>query len=229
MKTVAVFLTVLTCVLLLVSGAAQAQREWELYDDFDSGVIREDLWDMEDAGALFSVENGRLRIEQIPGSPGVPNVLRFKRSPGAIKSVRARVSVASCAGDVRVRISGYTGRDTAGNPVRNALVIDCGRGLVFGKAVAEQQDADESGSDLYVLTKIVLQNPVELAGKTFTLTITFQPGMIQYAVDNMGKSLYMPFPKLLPADLLSKGIGIKSESGEGTAVIYVDDVYVSSY
>lgn len=229
MRRSVALIPVLFCVLLLGPAGAQAQREWELYDNFDSGVVNEALWEVDDGGAAFSVENGRLRIELFPGNPGVPATIRFRKNPEEIKSVRARVTVAQCTGDTRIRIGGYTGLDSGNNPILNALIIDCGQNRIYGKAQAEKVAGDVYEGDLYVLYKSILKYPVEIPGKTFGLTVTFQPGAILYAVDDVGKSLFMPVPKLLASDRPFKGIGVKSESGDGTCVVYVDDVYVSSY
>ncbi|MFP5211873.1 MAG: hypothetical protein ACLGPL_00700, partial [Acidobacteriota bacterium] len=170
---------------------------------------------------------GKLRIEHEPGHPNDPSYLVIKKNPQSIKAIKVTMTVASCSGDMRVRIGGYTGKDQNDNPVFNSLIVDCEQKRVYGKAVAERHRDGRYVQDLYVLHRNTFKYPMDIVGKKLILTTTFYPGSILYSLNGQEKGLTVSSPRLLPIEATFKGIGTKSTSGSG--VIFIDDVYVQTY
>lgn len=111
--------------LVAVSASAEWESErydddgdvkWELYDDFDDGVINRNLWAVDNDSANITEKNGYAIFKTKPEVYGNSSGLRMIDGVEDIKGIRARVRLkGGCGGDVRVRVAGYAGENGNGH------------------------------------------------------------------------------------------------------------------
>jgi hypothetical protein len=210
--------------MLPVKGYAR----WVLYDNFDSGYIDSELWDIDSSSANISVENGEARFDHFNWLYNDSSWLQFTH-PERIAAVRVTVRVSNpCPGDVRARIGGYLGKDDDGKyfwqhiQVKNEYnTIDSWIGALL------------PGQDLsaYQLFHSEFRKPIDIINKDFTIEMYFDRKIIEFKAFGLGSIIFMPRQRILTTDNFFKGIGTRNYSydpaGEDCiCTVYFDDVYV---
>ena len=193
---------------------------WELYDNFNSGAIQSGLWNIEDPSATISPENGAVKFEHLSGHPEEPSWLIFKHGPETIKAARVRLKVKSCTGDVRARIGGWVGM-MGEDYVWSSIDVWANPGRISG-GVGRWSPPDYN--ELFLGT---LQNPIDIIDEVFTIAMDFNNlNTRHFLVRDTGIITCELYESMAPTDDHFKGIGTRSQNGEGPCVVYFDDVYV---
>ena len=231
-----VIAVVATIGLLSVQGYAGTSGwkwpRWRLYDNFDSGVIDPNRWivmghpDVAD----ISIEDGRAKFVHKEDKAGQSSFLTFKMDPyklSKIKGVRATVTVEDCTSvpapgvnDVRGRIGGYVGK-LGNEDVFDQLAVQGGLDRIFGGLSAS--------SDLinyYDLFWAHFEEPLDIIGNTFTITMIFSNSCVTYQATGLGTITFSLPRRMSPMHIYHMGIGTRSTNGFGSCTVYFDDVYV---
>lgn len=211
------------CVTVLIFlFSAYAQADWQLYDDFNSGEIDPKKWEIDDSSATITVENGRLKFVHKEGYSGDSSWLSVTQNPEAVKGLKATITIESCTGDVISRIAGFIGK-SGEDHIWSALIISPDRQYissslpVLGPGYVFKNDFFWGH----------FRNDLSALGSPYTLSMILKLDRAVFAVDNQGE-LEFVFPRKLTPDDPFKGIGTRSDSGNGTCTVYFDDVYIYS-
>ena len=217
--------TVFACIAVLLFGfTANAQSNWQKYDDFNSGQIDPAQWDIDDTSATNTVEGGRAKFEHLSGFAGDSSYLLLVKNPKSIIGLKATITVQACSGDVRPRMASFIGKN--------------GDDYVYSSSHEIRADRDYISLSLprlgpapdYVY-KIDyfwghFKRPLAYTGVPFIMSMVLSRDHALYGVEGQGEiAFYFP-DKLAPTDDFFKGIGTRSNSGIGTCTVYFDDVYV---
>ena len=90
--------------------AAPSHADWELYDDFNDGIIDLTLWSIDDSSAIISEVGGVVRFVTLPNAFNDSAWLKPIVDVASIRGIRARVGLLDgCVGDVRGRLGAYVG------------------------------------------------------------------------------------------------------------------------
>lgn len=222
MKKFFSYLVAITVIAMISLSSVEVYAGWELYDNFDSGFIDPTHWDIDDSSATITIEGGKAKFEHQPGYPEDSSWLFFNISPETIKAVRVTVMVESCTGDVIARIGGRIG--TVGNDyVFNQIAAKADMDRIYGKLSV----IEEGHTWLYNLYSGMFKYPLDIIGNPFTVATTFfNPRNVIYFVGGLGRNTVNVIEHIGPTDNYCKGIGTRSENGDGPCVVYFDDVYV---
>jgi hypothetical protein len=231
MKRFLPFLVAVAAVATMVVLPAEADADWRLYDNFNYGTsINADRWIIDSSSANISIVGGKAKFVHLEGHPNDSAWLGIKIAPETVKGIKAKVTVASCTGDVRARIGGYIGK-VDDYYVWNQLGLDAGisggisspRIFSVLNLLGDPPGFPYSYIDLFYGQFI---RPLDIIGHTFTLIMTFSREEVTYKVSGLGE-IEHEFPEdLSPTDFHFKGIGTYSPNGNGPCVVYFDDVYV---
>lgn len=223
MKKFLSYLVAITVMAMISLGSVEVYAAWELYDNFNSGFVDPTRWDIDDSSATITIEGGKAKFEHHPGFPEDSSYLIFNQSPETIKAVVATVIVESCAGDVRGRIGGFVGK--VGNDyIYSNISIMGGENRIFGSFAVLEEGSFEKLSNPYYGR---FEYPLDIIGNPFTIGTTFfSPSNLTYFVSGLGMSTFNWFQTVSPTENYFKGIGTRSENGDGPCVVYFDDVYV---
>ena len=102
---------VFTCIAVLLFGfTAYAQENWQLYDDFNSGQIDPQKWEIDDSSATITVENGRAKFVHKEEFANDSSWLLVTQNSKTLKGIKATITVESCSGDVRARLASFIGK-----------------------------------------------------------------------------------------------------------------------
>lgn len=211
-------LLALCAVFFVNAGDCEAGWGWRLYDDFDSGVIDPALWDIDNTSANFSVEDGKVKIEHLSGHPSDSAWLIFLKNPENIIGVRADLQIAQGTNDLRARLGGFLGVNESEELLWKDLTIRMDRAYL-------------SGGIWNMITQIDyfwqrMGENIDPTGRTFTLEMNFRPELSTFTVMDMATAVFIPHTDIMPPDDTFKGIGTRSNSGDGEGVVYVDNVWV---
>jgi hypothetical protein len=221
-----IFIIVLTIsVILPLKGFAGSS--WVLYDNFNSGSINLDRWDVDDSSAEITIEGGRAKFVHYVSMPGDSSWLIFKKNPEKIREIRVKVWVVQAPdGDPRARIAGWVGKDEDGYPIWNHLQVrpehqrvDCWAGALDGPP----------NYDIWVydLFFAFFKTPIEILNKRFKLTLGFDRDELEYEESHLGEIELELEDELERTDEVFKGIGTRNNyAGTGEFIVYFDDVYV---
>jgi len=196
---------------------------WELYDNFSSGSIDTQKWRIEYSSANITVQNGRAKFEHLSGNPNDPSYLIFNQNPETIKGIKVTISSATCVGDVRVRIGAYVG-GVGVSQVWSALELQPNDERIYTYAGLEGPPPNYIW--LYDLHYAHFENPIQIIGRTFTVSKMFYPDKIVDEVDGYGKITHKYETPLTPLADPFMGIGTRSDNGDGPCIAYFDNVYV---
>ena len=214
---------IVTLSLLSVEGYA-GSLEWRKYDNFNSGVIDPDRWDVDDSSADISIVDGRARFEHLAGEVYADDSswLKIKKGRKKIKGIRATVTVESCTGNVQARIGAFSGK-IGDDYIYDTLRVQADSERVFGSRLVL-----EPGTFAIVYEPFWgrFEEPLATLGNTFIITMVFSPRKVTYAVGGLGKFTYKIPGKISRTDNYLRGIGTYSWNGDGPCVVYFDDVYV---
>jgi hypothetical protein len=197
-----------------------------LYDDFNyAGPDPDpDLWDVfMTTNGTVSVEGGRVKIEQIGQGSAY---LTFKDSPWTIKAIRATMEVIECPSGYG-RIGGWAGKVEEGVYVWNAIHVEPDLDHIWGNALVWNRDNPDL-SPGWQRTHFFghLNQPISMLGIPCTIDITFFPNKGCYRVEDQGQMCYFTEEEVSKTDNYFRHIGPSIYSGNGSCVVYFDDVWV---
>jgi len=222
MKKVTCFVLAI-CAAVTLSFCAQAHAGWVLYDDFNSGTIDPDLWTVWGSSAIVSIQNGKAKFVHQPGHVGLSTFLLIKTTPNLVKGIRATITVKSSKGDLRARVAGFIGKINEDYVFQQICVQPA-----VNKIWADL-DLETAGTfaSIYSLFRMDFRNPMSLAGKVFTVTAIFSdPKKVNFATGGLG-TVTAELPRAMAkSDNHFMGVGTRSSSGDGSGVVYFDNVYV---
>lgn len=208
------------------SGKGFSKSRCYLYDNFNSGYINQDLWDVDDFPATITVEGGRAKFVHDLNESGNSSWLIFKKRPEKIKEIRVKVWVEKApGGDPRVRIGGWHGEDKYGNIIWNQFQVRPELERVdFGAfAFADPNNIDYE----YELFWGYFKRPIEILDKQFKLIMGFDRSALEYEESSLGELRHELKDKLHRTDEVFKGIGTRNNYDyDDDFIVYFDDVYV---
>lgn len=223
MKKVFYYMVWIAAVVAISLASAEVYAGWQLYDDFNSGVIDPTLWDIDDSSATITPASGAVRFEHHPGFPEDSSWLIFKQSPETIKAVLVTIMVQSCTGDVRGRITGYVG-ELGGDYVYNYFSVRASEERIAGGLTVLEAG---TYAPLYDLYWGKFEQPLDIIGEIFTIGTNFSnPQNVKYYVKGLGMNTTEIFQTIESTGNHFKGIGTRSANGDGPCVVYFDDVRV---
>ena len=208
---------------ILMGTTIYAGAAWQLYDDFNSGSIDTQKWEIDDSSATITVENGRAKFVHQSEHAGDSSYLLLIENPKTITGIKATLTVESCSGDVRARMASFIGKIGA-DYIYSAHEIRADRNYItsslplLGPAPDYQYKYDYFWGNF--------KNPLNYIGLPFTMSMVLHRDHAEYGVEGQG-AIELSFPvTLAPTDDHFKGIGTRSNSGVGTCTVYFDDVYI---
>jgi hypothetical protein len=226
--------------------ATGAHAGWILYDNFNNYPYLEDMlnsgkWHISDndqAIADFSIENGRLRIKHLAGFSNDSAWAQIIKRPESWRGIKATIVVESWVGDARARIGAEIGtlHDNPDHQVWYEMRARNGWSgyhqdyvpAVSGSAVVV--DVPNNWEHLYDIFYTNLGwNKQPIVGVPHKLVATFNPWSIGFKVrepNNLGRVWYRFTEKIDKYEEPYLGIGTRTQSQDGTCVVYFDDVYV---
>jgi len=196
---------------------------WELYDDFNSGQIDTQKWEIQESSTAITVENGRVKFVHQEGNANDNSWLIIIQNPETVIGIKAEITVVSCQGDVRARVSGYAGKIGVNN-IWSSLQFKASDQRIYSEAGLEGPPPNLTwGGNLFWVR---YPEPIAMLGNTFNCKMMFENDKITYEVAGLGKMTYRYSSPKNPADIFFRGVGTKSENGDGPCTVYFDDVYV---
>jgi len=223
-----VCLLVIVCVLgffAFIPAEAGWFGHWVLYDDFNSGIIDTNLWDIDDSNATIEIIGGRLKITH-NWSENDSNGLIFKINPKGIKAVKMRVMVGEIDGHLQARIGGYIGEEQDGSLIfKRVSVRTDGSGRERLDCWAGEDPYNRHYTEF--INTVITGNFI--VDEWFEIGMNFNRWISECWVKDFRKDVSFFSPPLLPPaanEAQYKYIGTRSLSEGGSAVVWIDDVYV---
>jgi hypothetical protein len=213
-----------TCiVILLFCFTGYAQTDWQLYDDFNSGQIDPNKWEIDDSCATITVENGQAKFVHQEGHANDSSYLLITQMLRTLKGVKATITIESCSGDVRARIASFIGKIGV-DYVYTAHEIRADRDYISSSLpILGPAPEYKYKKDFYWGH---FKRPNVYTGSSFTMSMVLSRNQAIYGVEGQGE-LEFSFPNTLSVtDNFFKGIGTRSPSGVGTCIVYFDDIYI---
>jgi hypothetical protein len=209
MKKFFYYMVGITVVVAISLASVEVYAGWELYDDFNSGVIDTTRWDIDESSATIIPVFGAVGFVHNPGFPRDSSWLSFKQSPETIKAVLVTVMVQSCTGDVHGRIGGWNGK-VGGDYVWNHFSLRASEERIAGGLVLLEAGTFDWLYDLYWA---MFKYPLDIIGNPFTIATTFSdPQNVTYYAAGLGLHTIKIFETVSPTDDHFKGIGTRSET-----------------
>jgi hypothetical protein len=216
-------LVIVISATIISAFGTSALAGWELYDDFSSGTIDTQRWDIDDSSANISVDNERAKFVHQSGHPNDSGYLLFNQDPENILGIKAKVFIESCSGDVRARIAGYGGK-VGENHVWSGIQLEPGAQRIYTYAGLEGPPPTyTSVKDLHYAQ---FKSPITVTGVSFNFAMMFSSDKITYEGDGLGKIVYKYATSVEATDDFFRAIGTRSTNGDGPCTVYFDDVYV---
>lgn len=227
-------LIILFIMILVFSVYTPADAGWILYDNFDSDVIDTEKWRIDDSSADISIENGEVRFSHKQGYKRVSSWLIIIDNPQNVIGIRTQIRIESCNGEVRGRAGGWVGK-LGENLLWSSIRARPDKGTV------ETNINLTSPAPMYQqIHKIFFghflqndDNPMDITGKTFILELKFSPDKVVFKAEEVdantmsyGEIIFKHPVTVGPNAEHFKGIGTRSNKGEGPCLVYFDDVYV---
>jgi hypothetical protein len=219
------YLILIISMSLIFSLSSTVSAGWQLYDNFDSGTIATQKWTLDDSSASISIENGEAKFVHNAGYPNDSSWLEIIDNPENITGIRTKIRVQSCTGDVQGRIGGWVGKIE-----ENPLFFNIGAKSDNSRIEINVGVNSPNYEYLYNLFGGAFfynsGNPLDFTGKTYTIEWMFSSKEVNGAVEGQGGINYK-YPNIVsPYESSFKGIGTRSNAGNGPCTIYFDDVYV---
>ena len=219
LSVIVVALLLAIILVLPIKGYA----DWVLYDDFESSEIDWLLWDPygDWTGAIGEryIENGKLKIILDTGPANSKFGLSFKQYTEEIKAIRASVNIVSCTGDGRVKIRGDWIYDYP-NEFQQAINI---WGAEERIVTWREYYNSETEEDIFI-SRLSSENPVNIIGKQFVVTIWFLSSKLDFAVRGLGRIRYVE--EMTNPLERHYNIDVRSYDGGGTCTAYFDDIEI---
>ena len=219
------YFNVIFMLTLILCSNVHGEENWQLYDDFSSGIIDENKWNIDDSSAIIAVENGKATFAHQPSHANDSSWLSIADSPETIIGVKATVTAGSCSSDVQGRIGGWLGK-IGSDYVFSQIRIRADQPYIStsignnGSAPSFEYKYDYYWGEF--------EDPIDIVGVPFTLSTVFSNNNARYSVDGQGELEYT-FPSSLgPVEEGQEfiGIGTRSASGIGECTVVFDDVYI---
>jgi len=211
-------------IFIILFSTAQGDAGWVLYDNFNSGSSFNPVkWNVDDSSAVISIENGKAKFVHQPGHPDDSSRLEIVQDPETIKGIKTTVRVTSCSGDVRTQLIGFFGKRQADYIVASSEIRSESENIasavwIVGPPPNYVYKADLFGGHF--------KHPADIINEDYTMSMQLSAIDAIFRVDGMGKTVY-DFPaKLSATDEFPKGIGTRSNNGDGPCTVYFDDVYI---
>lgn len=209
--------------LLLFVIPAYAQTDWQLYDDFNSGQIDPNKWEIDDSSATITVENGRAKFVHKEGHVNDSSYLFITQMLRTLKGVKATIEIESCSGDVRARMASFVGKIGA-DYIYTAHEIRADRDYISSSLAILGPAPDYAYKRDFFWGHF--NRPNVYIGIPFTMSMILSRKQATYGVEGQGE-LEFAFPNTISlTDDFFKGIGTRSVSGVGTCTVYFDDIYI---
>ena len=208
---------------IVFAFSTSSYADWELYDDFNSGQIDLQKWEIDESSASITVENGRVKFVHQEGYPNDNSWLTIIQNPETVMGVKAEITVVSCQGDVRARVSGYAGKIGVNN-IWSSLQFKASERRIYSDAGLEGPPPNLTW--LGNLFWARYPEPIIILGRTFIFSMMFENDQINYEVAGLGKMTYRYSTPINPADIFFRAVGTKSDNGDGPCTVYFDDIYV---
>jgi hypothetical protein len=210
-------------ILLVLATSTASYADWELYDDFSSGSIDAQRWQIDDSSASISIEGGRAKFVHQPGHANDSSWLFLIQNPENITGMKATVTVQSCTGDVRARMTVYAGR-IGENHIYSSIQFRSDDKRIYTIAGLEGPPPDYTY--VYDMAYNHFYQPTDIIGHSFIITMMFYGDRIEYEVDGLGKIIYRYEEEVSSASDFFRRIGTRSTQGQGPCTVYFDDVFV---
>jgi hypothetical protein len=234
--------------VMIVNSVYAQTYVWKKYDDFNSGVIDTNKWDIDNSSATISIENGKAKFVHNPGFPGDNAWLEIKKGITNVWGIKATIQFESCTApapdytDVRARVGANIGVEavTPTNRVWASLGIEpYYNNDTYPRFYGYIQVYDTIPSPDQLITYLfyayfpreIGEIPDDVIGIPFTITEEWTVKSLKFTVVNKGKATYnydktYIVKPITDATKALVGIGTQSDSGLGTCTVYFDDVYV---
>jgi len=234
---------------VLIANSVYAQTYvWKPYDNFSSGVIDPNKWDIDDSSATITIDNERAKFVHNPGFDNDSAWLKIKKNITNVWGIKATVEFESCNfvnpanRDVRARVGANIGAEAATptNRVYAALNLepyynngDSPR--LYGSINVWDTTVNPDVLIIDIFSGNFSRENGAIAGDVigipFTITQEWTAKAVKFTVASEGKATYNyeKTYKVKPITDPNKalvGIGTNSASGGGTCTVYFDDVYV---
>ena len=216
-------LVLMICTAIIFAYSTSALAGWELYDNFSSGVIDPQRWDIDASSATISVVNQQAKFVHQSGHPNDSGYLLFNQDPGNILGIKVDVFIESCSGDVRARIAAHSGK-VGENNVWTGLQLQPSEQRIYSSAGLEGPPPDYIWvQDLHYAH---FERPITVTQVPYNINMLFSNDKIAYEVDGLGKITYKYENPIAPTDSNFKAIGTRSTNGDGPCTVFFDNVYV---
>jgi hypothetical protein len=234
--------------VLIVNSVSAQTYVWKKYDDFNSGVIDTNKWDIDNSSAAISIENGKAKFVHNPGFPGDSAWLKIKKKQTNVRGIKATIQFESCTfadpanRDVRARVGANIGAEatTPTNRVFSSLGLepyynngDSPRLYGFINVWDTNVSPDVIIADRFYgyFPREAGEVAADVIGIPFTITEQWTAKSVKFMIASEGTATYNfdKTYKIKPYTDPTKalvGIGTVSNSGAGTCTVYFDDVWV---
>jgi hypothetical protein len=248
MKTLWVLLVLVFLGVMIVNSVYAQTYVWKKYDDFNSGLIDTNKWDIDNSSATISIENGKAKFVHNPGFPGNNAWLKIKKEITNVWGIKATTQFESCTApapdytDVRARVGAIIGMEevTPTNRIWASLGIEpyydnntYPRLYGFIDVFHLIPSPDNLIAYLFegYFPRETGEVPDDVIGIPLTITEQWTARSVKFTVTNKGKITYnydktYKVKPITDAARTLVGIGTESDSGLGTCTVYFDDVYV---
>ena len=211
--------------LIIVFPVNSHAAEWVLYDDFSSGVIDTEIWDINDSSTTISVSAGGWAL--FSGGRGTLTV----KEAGNIKGIKADVYIESSTGSAtRARVFGKVGEASNGNWLWQSSDV---RLTQFSGGLSVISSDGQWIQDLIWNSQL---NPTNLVATRMTISVSADRENETFTFDAdgafgwpPGTVTYNPRGSLSPYGAPTDpywGIGTRPGSSSDSIVVYFDNVYV---
>jgi hypothetical protein len=248
MKTRWVLLVSVFLGVMIVNSVYAQTYVWKKYDDFNSGVIDLNKWEIDNTSATISIENGKAKFVHTPGLPGNNSWLKIKKQITNVWGIKATIQFESCTApapdytDVKARVGAMIGMEALdpANRLWASLGIepyyqnDTSPRLYGFIDVFHLIPSPDSLITYLFETYFPRETgavPGDVIGIPLTITQQWTAKSVKFIVKDKGKATYnydktYKVKPITDADRTLVAIGTESDSGLGTCTVYFDDVYV---
>lgn len=218
--------------LILLTGtcffSTSAFAQWVLLDNFNSGKINEDIWNIDDSSANIRVVGGKVKFVHKPGYTNDSSWL-FMKDPRGVKGIRATVRVTKSKGDCRARVAAWAGKKGK-KRFWQATEIRPGRRWINGYLGANVRKGG-AWTWKYDVFWGQFGYPKKVVKKTFKIDLDFSDlNNIHFSANKFGMMTYDPKERIKPITKRNEmfvGIGTRcQDDNTGSMTATFDNVYV---
>jgi hypothetical protein len=234
--------------VMIVNSVYAQTYVWKKYDDFNSGVIDLNKWEIDNTSATISIENGKAKFVHTPGLPGNNSWLKIKKQITNVWGIKATIQFESCTApapdytDVKARVGAMIGMEAldpanrlwASFGIEPYYQNDTSPRLYGFIDVFHLIPSPDSLITYLFETYFPRESgavPGDVIGIPLTITQQWTAKSVKFIVKDKGKATYnydktYKVKPITDADRTLVAIGTESDSGLGTCTVYFDNVYV---